>query len=328
MSGPSPALPSQAPKVSILLCLYNGERYLAPTIESALRQTFPEFELIVIDDGSTDASVTVVDRYRHDPRLHLIRQQNRGPAGAIKTGLDHARGTYIAFLDQDDLWEPENLQAHVDLLNSRPEIDVSFSWFRVIDETGRETGPKSTRYRGTIDFQGLLADFVIAATSNTVARRAAIDKAGGIDPSFRLVFNLDLCLRIALLASHNIAAVPRDLMLYRRHPGQSSQDAGRMMGEWQRAVEKVRRLAPEQVAAALPQALCNQQRYLARLNYEREHYRAALGFLARGFSCAPAVFLSDSRNWLTGAASVSGLLLPRCLHRTLERKAGYRRSLS
>ena len=115
------------PRASILLCLYNGEGFLAPTIESAMKQTFADFELLVIDDGSTDGSLDVVRRFQRDPRLRLIRKENRGTAEAIETGLEAACGDYVAFLDQDDLWERDYLVSHTELLSTRPEIALSFS---------------------------------------------------------------------------------------------------------------------------------------------------------------------------------------------------------
>jgi glycosyltransferase involved in cell wall biosynthesis len=313
-----------APEISILLCLYNGERYLASTIDSALAQSYPGFELIVVDDGSTDQSRLVLEGYR-DPRLRVVRQENQGTAGALNTGLKIATGRYIAFLDQDDLWEKDHLAAHIQLLEHRPQIDLSFSWFRVIDEAARDIGVCSHRYRGTIDFRGLLTDFVIGGTSNIVVRRAAIDRAGGVDTAFPRVYDLDLCLRIALLSPHNIEAIPRDLTCYRRHPGQISRALLPLQREWQQVLEKLRDLMPREVTEVEHLARSNVSRYFARLAYEDARYRTGLGLLRDGFRLAPAPFLADSRNWVTAAACLSGLLLPQQLHRGLERLAGVRR---
>ena len=315
------------PRASVLLCLYNGEKFLAPTIESVMKQTFSDFELLVIDDGSTDGSLEVVRRFQHDPRLRLICQKNQGTAGAMKTGFEAACGDYIAFLDQDDLWEEDYLDSHIELLSARPEIALSFSWFAIINEAGRDTGLESSRFRDTIDFQGLLIDFVIGGTSNIVARRAAIEQAGGSDPAFRRLYNVDLCLRIALLGSRNIAAIPRNLMRYRRHSGQMSLDIDGLAAEWDRLIDNFEHLRPELVAPIRRRAYSNQLRYLARVAYESELYPLALRLLARGFSKAPGTFVGDRRNWLTLTASVSGLLLPRRLHAALERQAGFRRGV-
>lgn len=312
------------PLVTILICVYNGAKYLAATLDSALVQTWNDFEIVVVDDGSTDQSLTLLDRYSED-RLRVIRQQNQGPASALHTGLQSARGKFIALLDQDDLWMPGSLAAHIELLTRQPALALTFSWFRVIDAEGRELSIHSSRHRGTIDFGGLLTDFVIGATSNVVIRRAAIDQAGGIDTNFPRMYDMDLFLRIALLAPENIEAIPRDLMRYRRHAGQVSRDIEGLRKEWERLFEKMRGLAPREVARVERGARSNMSRYFARLAYEDGLYTAALTLLTGGFRYAPAVFAADGRNWTTLAACFSGLVLPPRLHRGLESLAGVRK---
>ena len=314
-----------APPVSVLICVYNGENYLAATIDSVLAQTHQDFELIVVDDGSTDGSAKVLERY-HDRRVKVFRQENQGAAAALRAALEVAKGACIAFLDQDDLWEEEKLAVHLDVLRLRPEIDLTFSWFQVIDHTGRKIGIHSARHQGTADFQGLLTDFVIGATSNVVVRRAAIDKAGGIDRTLPRLYDLDLFLRIARLSPRNIEAIPRDLMQYRRHAGQISRDIEALKQEWARALEKLRGIAPAEVKEVEPKARSNMSRYFARIAYEDAKFRAGLELLREGFRYAPSTFLADPRNWLTAAACLSGLLLPPRLHRQLEQIAGLRRN--
>ena len=90
---------------------------------------------------------------------------------ALQAGIDLARGKYIALLDQDDIWERDKLRCHVELIEQKPEIDLTFSWFRLIDGQGNDMGLHSSRYRGTICFSDLLCDFVIGASSNVVIRQ-------------------------------------------------------------------------------------------------------------------------------------------------------------
>jgi hypothetical protein len=231
----------------------------------------------------------------------------------------------VAFLDQDDLWTHDKLARHVDWLTRHPAVDLTFSWFRFVDRVGKDIGLRRKRYHGTLDFPALLTDFAIGATSNVVVRREAIEKAGGIDPAFPRMYDLDLCLRIALLARHNVEAVPAELMLYRRHGGQITHDYKALEDEWERIVGKIARLAPEAVAAVENDARSNASRFFARLAYETRDYRTAVLYLARGFRCSPSRFLLDPRNWSTAAACLAGLALTPRLHRGLERMAGLRR---
>ena len=149
---------------------------------------------------------------------------------------------------------------------------LSFSWFRVIDEHGADMGLRSVRYRGPAGFAELLEDFVIGGTSNIVVRSEAIARAGGVDTMFPRVYDLDLCLRVALLGSGTIEAIPRDLMSYRRHSTQITRNPDEVRKEWNGVLEKMRRLAPSEVTKVEHLARCNISRYCARLAYEGTQY--------------------------------------------------------
>lgn len=316
----------RCPTVSVIVCVFNGARYLETALDSALSQTFADLEVIVVDDGSTDGSKTIAEaRARNDPRLRLLSQENQGAVAALATGLAAARGGLIAFLDQDDYWHRESLVAHVAHLNQHSEVDLTFSWFQYVNSEGREIGLASHRFEGAVNFQGLLEDFVIGATSNVTARRAAIERAGGVDRGVPRLYDFDLFLRIALLSPRGIAVLPRDLMYYRRHGAQITRNFATLEQEWEAVVAKLRRLAPGPVTAAEGKARSNVRRYYARLAYESRCYRQALGYVTKGFQAAPGAFLADRRNWLTLAACLSGALLPAPVHGRLERLAGLRR---
>jgi glycosyltransferase involved in cell wall biosynthesis len=317
---------ASAPTVSVLLCIHNGERFLAATLDSLFAQSYSDFELVAVDDGSTVRSTQLVENYR-DSRLRFIRQQRQGAAGALDTALHAARGEYVALLDQDDLWKKDKLAIHLETHRRYPEIDVTFSWFRVIDDAGREIGLHSNRYRGTIDFRGLLADFVIGASSNVVIRRSAIERAGGIDRALSRLYDLDLCLRVALLAPHNVLAISQDLMLYRRHDVQISRDLTALEREWEQALRKFEALVPEKFRQVAGQARSNMDRYFACLAYEECSYVRSLKFLEKGWRQSPGHFLAEPRNWLTLAACASALLFPSPIHRRLEHLAGLNREV-
>ena len=124
--------------VSIITPCYNGEKYVAQTIESVLAQTYGSWEMIVIDDGSKDSSAEIVRSYAEkDARITLLQQENAGSAAARNNGIRHAKGQYIALLDSDDLWEPEFLEEQVAFMKEKNAVCVHCS-YRCIDEEGKE----------------------------------------------------------------------------------------------------------------------------------------------------------------------------------------------
>lgn len=118
--------------VSIITPVYNGGKYLVETIESVLRQTYPHWEMIIVDDGSTDNSAWIAEEYTvKDSRIKLFRQVNGGSASARNNGIRHAQGRYIALLDADDLWEPHFLESQLALLREKKAIVVYASYDRI-----------------------------------------------------------------------------------------------------------------------------------------------------------------------------------------------------
>jgi glycosyltransferase involved in cell wall biosynthesis len=314
-----------SPRVSILLAVFNGATYLPATVASVLAQSFDSWELILVDDGSQDGSNELMKRFT-DKRFVKLRQSNAGAATAISNAYAVSRGEFIALLDQDDLWDAEFLSKSVAQLDQQPALQATFSWFRLIDSSGSDLGLTSARISGCLSYESLLRDFVIGATSNVLMRRSAFEASGGIDRTFRRMYDLDLCLRIARLGDECIQCIPHDLMFYRRHPDQISADYGSLVEEWEAVYRKMRRLEPEVVSRAYPIAKSNALRYFARVAYEQRRYQAALGLMTQGYRVAPLQFLIDLRNWTTLLAALCGACLPANLHRRLETFAGYRRS--
>ncbi len=118
------------PVVSIIIPAYNAHLYIGATLESAVKQTFRSFEIIVVDDGSTDDTQSIAQNF-YDRGVTVISQSNAGPAAARNRALSIARGEYVALLDADDIWEPDYLQTMVGFLNSHPEVSIAFSEFSV-----------------------------------------------------------------------------------------------------------------------------------------------------------------------------------------------------
>lgn len=297
------------PLFSVLVAAHNAGRFLAETVRSVLEQSLQDFELIVIDDGSTDGCSAFFASLA-DRRVRVIAQECQGAPAALNAGLAAARGEWIAFLDHDDLWLPQKLQTHCDCLHTYTDADLSFNWSRRIDDRGVDLGLPSRAWHGTISFEQLLDDFVPGNTSAIVVRRDALSRAGPLNSALPRVYDIDMCLRVAAQRSGNCRAVPGYLTLYRRHAGQMSRDWRKLRQEWEVLLRLVPTYAPRPIARRLAAADSNMHRYFAWIAGEQGDFASALRLQWSAFRRAPMRALSDARNWLVLAAAAGGLLLP------------------
>lgn len=193
-------------RVTVVIPLYNKARYIGRAIASVLRQSFVDFELLVIDDGSTDDSAGTATRYADDPRVRLIRQQNRGPGLARARGMEAAQGEYLAFLDADDEWLPHHLATAVRLLDDFPQAGWGGVGYCLVFPHG---APHPARVYGLPDgeWRGVLADYFTAAlgdppiSSSSAIVRTAMARACHLQhPGARLGEDLFLWCQLALHA--------------------------------------------------------------------------------------------------------------------------------
>lgn len=319
-----PLTADRPPAVSVIICVYNGSRFLHETLDSVCAQTMPDLEIVAVDDGSTDGSRDLLASYA-DPRLKIVDHPHGGSVAALCAGLEVARGRYIGILDQDDLWLPAKLEEHCRLLDAEPDVDLTFSWYAVVDSASRRIGLDSPRSRGRYSFASLLDDYVVGPNCTSIIRASAIARAGGPDRSFPRLYDYELLLRVALLRPNNTAAVARELTLYRRHGNQLSIDWRAMQKEWGRVLDKFRASAPDGVASVAARAEVNMNRYFAMAAYEAGDHNSAAILLWSALKAAPFPFVTDLRNWRATTAATAGLILPRRLHRHLESLAGLHR---
>ncbi len=205
------------PLFSIIMPCYNAETYLAEAVGSALGQSEPDFELIVVDDGSTDRSLEVLAQF-HDPRIQILQQKNQGAAAARNQGIQKAQGEWIAFLDADDLWLPDKLQT------ARAAIALGGSRLGLWHHNYREFGAFGERAANPLKLaQGLrlegevYADLIIhnfIATLTVVARKAALEQAEGFDQGLRGPEDWDLWIKIS--QAWEVGYCPKPLAKYRQ----------------------------------------------------------------------------------------------------------------
>lgn len=126
------------PKISVVMPVYNGEKYIRETMDSVLNQTFADFEFIIINDASKDSTEEIIKSYEDDRIVYLINEQNLGVAGTLNRGIEHAKGEYIARIDADDIAMPQRFEKQVAFMDTHPDVGVCGSHIRIFEEDGTE----------------------------------------------------------------------------------------------------------------------------------------------------------------------------------------------
>jgi glycosyltransferase involved in cell wall biosynthesis len=208
------------PVVSVLMPVYNGEWFLAEAIDSILGQTFADFEFVIIDDGSTDASPAILADYAsRDPRIRVVRQAGAGIVAALNRGLAECRAPLVARMDADDSSLPTRLEQQVAFLAGHPRVAVVGTAFQLVSETGA-AGPKVHHATGPAAISRGLRRGNCLAHPTVMMRRDAILAVGGYRESLRHAEDYDLWTRVG--ERHELANLPTCLVRYRVHGGQVS----------------------------------------------------------------------------------------------------------
>jgi glycosyltransferase involved in cell wall biosynthesis len=250
------------PFISVIIPVYNGERYVAQAVESALAQTYENFELVIINDGSTDQSRQAVARYLERPNVRYIEQENRGVAAARNAGIRAASGELIGFLDQDDLWLPEKLAVQVAYLDEHPDIPLVHANQDHIDGDGKPIAFHwPTDARGHC-FKELFIENRIAVLT-VLVRRRCLDEVGPLNERVSIADDYELWLRIA--RRYPIGHIDRVLARYRFHDRNVSRDLFRMTRTDLAAIESIVAQYPD-VYRTIGRRAVNARR--AQLHYE------------------------------------------------------------
>lgn len=204
-----------APRVTVLMPVYNAARFVEAAIRSVLAQTFDDFELVVIDDGSSDDSARIVRSF-DDPRIRFVQnERNLGLTPTLNRGLALARGEFVARQDADDLSEPPRLERQVAFLDANPEVAVVGSWYTKIGEHGEPLG-KRTPPTDDVSVQWAMLSYCPIVHSAATFRRDAITALGAYDERFGYAEDFDLWSRVA--KRYRMANVPEYLVQYRVLP--------------------------------------------------------------------------------------------------------------
>jgi glycosyltransferase involved in cell wall biosynthesis len=226
---------------SIIMPTYNRVHYIADAIQSVLVQSYKNWELIVVDDASTDNTKEIINEFLHkSQQIHYIKQdKNRGPSAARNVGISKARGEYIAFLDSDDIWHPEKLSQFMKLILKYPRGKLFYSDLRIFE--GDEIMPKTYFQQQEIPpMQGHISihliPFVPVLPSAVVIKKEVFHRIGLFDEDVFVAEDIDIVSRI--IKKYPIYFVGMPLTYYRIHPGQIVKNSELVMNEKIRTIKK------------------------------------------------------------------------------------------
>ncbi len=267
------------PRVSINLCCYNSERYLDETLRSLVNQTYRDWELVIIDDGSTDRTDAIVRRYIAEGwPIVYHRQTNAGLAAARNEALRRSSGELIAFIDHDDLWEPRKLECQVPLFDRNQRIGLVYSdCLNVRDDGFAFRQYQKLRPHAGAAFGALFSHYFLSVQTVVVHRRALAD-AGWFDPQFQVLVDADFFLRIA--HHWELAWVSEPLARIRMHRHNTTHARrDRFPIEMRWLLEKQRALHPDfdrRYAREVEEFLLQAARTEARIAWEQDQRQRAL----------------------------------------------------
>lgn len=315
----------QMPTISVVIPAYNAERTILETIKSVQQQTFSDFEIIVINDGSSDQTLELLSQVE-DSRLKIYSYNNSGLSTARNRGISHSTGEYIAFLDADDLWTPEKLELQLAALQKQPAAGVAYSWTNFMDEKG-----ESFRTGEPIWFEGnvythLLDGNFIASGSNPLIRKKAIESVGGFDSTLRSCEDWDFWLRLA--ACWEFVVVPKPQILYRLSSGTMSAKIQVMEEAHLIVIEKAFQSIPIELKPLKNQILANTYRFLAHLCLTRipngGGAKQASQNLKTAIRLHPKILLDQKVHVLVVKILIIRLLSPKLASRLFEYIAKFR----
>lgn len=221
------------PKVSVVIPAFNAEEFITETIDSVLAQTYRDYEIIVVDDGSVDNTAELVRQFGNPVRY--IKTENRGPSHARNVGIREAQGQYVAFLDADDLWTPDKLAIQVEFLSKRPDIDFVFadmlkfskdqitmpSYFKLLKNS--PVNIQIPNYEDCLDDPTrLLLKCNVVPTGTVMVRKDCLERTDLFDEKISNVEDLDLWIRLSLVC--RFGCIPRVLKKKRDHQGNISKN--------------------------------------------------------------------------------------------------------
>jgi glycosyltransferase involved in cell wall biosynthesis len=324
-----PKIERMEPSVSVILPVYNAAPFVTEAVASVDAQSWPDLRLVIVDDGSTDATprrlAEIAEAWdRPTSEIEIVTQTNAGAGAARNTALSHAVGEFVVFMDADDVLHPGLIDRLVSALRADPAADLVFPDHRYIDASSAPTGFTGHSPPGRFEAVDLVIDNPIHSATGVMARRDAVVRSGGFDPTLRACIDLDLWVRIACLRPGNIVPVGEVLADYRKNEGQITSDWERMEAGWSRVVDKLAAAGRPLTDEEYRRARARSSLYWSAIAYEAGKYRDARRLIARAWVGDPLFAIRSPLARIRALACLASLL-PAPIHDGL-RARNHRRS--
>ncbi len=281
------------PQVSVIIPAYNAASFILKTIHSVQTQTWRDWELIVVDDGSTDDTRTLVGGL-HDDRIRLFTYPNGGVSTARNRGFAHSQGKYIALLDADDLWSAQKLADQVQAMENQPQAGLAYSQVCLMNAQGNQFALVRCRELAGNVYAEMLTSHFLHTASNIFLRREVWETLGGFDPELYQGGDWEFCVRVA--AQWDFIYIPKPQVYYRQHPRSISFQVKTVELYNLKVIDKVFQSCPAhlQFRQAHAKASCYQnlaRLYLARAT-RRSEVNQAWSFLVTAVKFRPGVLIN------------------------------------
>lgn len=309
------------PQVSVIMPAYNAERTISDSIRSVKSQTLTDWELIILDDGSSDETLRLARTHaERDRRIRVISQRNSGPSIARNRGVEEARADVVAFLDADDRWAAERLAGCMRIFSREPDIGVVFSRTRFMDQLGERLGTLSPAFKKKLCIAQLMAENPACSTSNFVCRRAVFEDCGGFARDLHFAEDQEWLLRVALEGRWDICGVNAEWFFYRSSAESQSSDLEKMREGWGELMRRAMAAYPEQATPHYHIAYAPFHRYLARRALRMGRPSSALNYLGMAIRHEPLIILRQPKRTLLTLAGACLSCLPHPLFKELVAK--------
>ena len=292
------------PRVSIIIPTYNGDRFVAETLESVLNQTYRDYEIVVVDDGSSDTTLQILAQY--GDRVRIVTQAHQGVAIARNRGLELAQGELIFFLDQDDLLLPDKLELQVPCFDRFPEVGIVHSGWRLVDAQGNKLSDSEPwRDLPVLNAAGWIRRMPVLFSA-MIFRREWLERVNGLSSQFQQACDVDLIQRLVLAGCQSVW-FPQITVLYRQHDRNDSLNTLVQAEECWSVLKQFfgRSDIPPEIRKVERESKYYTAVWIAWRLYYTGHLERSMEYLEKSLSYTPFVKTETILHWVNSFADYS-----------------------